>query len=673
MRGILPTGLIFLLAGTAFAAGPSVDLGRIEADVAALRAKETKDGVSGQDRLKAKYDRLKLEMLICEDGDYPAKRREMLDFLANPGTAAPEAYVNFLFANVGYDATKQRQFEVPDLLALAEKASRGNEAARLAYFTGGVRHYERMLAFDPTALDPRFTREERLAFIERALTDPLLAKQRAAVLAAKADVLRALDRKDEAEKLMRAAADESVSLALRFLPKLAEAFVNDAARFYDRPDPATLGKAKEALDRYFALADVSKRDHGGYLKACEQRARIELDLADPAEAVRWTERLVAATRTGETNQVAAVLFGDAAYRAGDWKRAADMYALAREKLPWRVREKFARALYASGRLEEARKETELAAAKAGKYKRQELRYLADVMRKDPKDPRTEALEKTRLRACRKAFMERMAAKAKELGLAESYYDNASGLTKKSRTCAADLLKIGLAALGQPALAEAWAETNAVVSIGGGKAREVRLEHVYTTSDAMKKGFAALTAKYPFLGGKGGSLSYPDLSVRAHLMVTEVGGHRLLIAISGQKYNDDPCVVDLAICERVAAELKGETPPESAVLKGLDESGAGYAYATPDGRISFANVNAGKVHAPASTTKIMTALCCLDVVKDLSKTLTVREINVQGGSGFKCHDGDTMTYRDALRAMMLPSSNTIADAVATNVGELLLKK
>ena len=284
-----------------------------------------------------------------------------------------------------------------------------------------------------------------------------------------------------------------------------------------------------------------------------------------------------------------------------------------------------------------------------------------------KTPPPDVQEKARLRACRKAFLAKMAEKGKELGLSSSYFENASGLTKNSRTTAADLLKIGRAALANPVLAEVWAQTNVTISVRGPKARTEKLKHGYTGL----KGYRAFAAKYPFLGGKGGSLSYPDLSTRSHVILTEVAGRKLLIAISGQKYADDPFAVDLAICDKVAAELRGETPAKSSVLEGLDAIGAGYAYATLDGSVSFASALAEKVQVPASTTKIMTALCCLDVVKDIDKTLVIHETDIKGGSGFTCRAGDVVTYRDALLAMMLPSSNTLAEAVASNVGELLL--
>lgn len=284
-------------------------------------------------------------------------------------------------------------------------------------------------------------------------------------------------------------------------------------------------------------------------------------------------------------------------------------------------------------------------------------------------PEARAAEKAHLRACKQAFLRKMADKVRELGLSSSCFENASGLTKKSRISASDLLKIGKAALANPVLAEVWAQTNVTISVKGPKARAERLKHVY----AELKGYGAFAAKYPFLGGKGGSLCYPDLSTRAHVMVTEVDGRKLLIAIAGQKYKDDPFAVDLAICDKVAAELRGETPAKSSVLEGLDAIGAGYAYATLDGSVSFASALAEKVQVPASTTKIMTALCCLDVIKDVDSSLVVHAADIQGGSGFACHEGDVVTYREAFLAMMLPSSNTLAEAVASNVGEQLLAK
>ena len=265
------------------------------------------------------------------------------------------------------------------------------------------------------------------------------------------------------------------------------------------------------------------------------------------------------------------------------------------------------------------------------------------------------------------FMKAMGEKAAALGMRTAYYENASGLTKKSRVSAADLLALGLEAAKDPVLSRIWAATNRTVSIAGPHARQERIVHGYTTL----KGYRAFARRYPFLGGKGGSMQYPDLSVRAHLILTEVSGTSLLIALAGQEWADDPFALDIEICERVSARLSGAAEPPAPGLDALEAKGGAYAFATLDGRIRFESREAHRLQVPASTTKILAALCCLDIVKDLSRTLTVRKQDILGGSGYTCFDGDVVTFEDALYSMMLPSSNTMAESVATAAGECLL--
>ena len=222
-------------------------------------------------------------------------------------------------------------------------------------------------------------------------------------------------------------------------------------------------------------------------------------------------------------------------------------------------------------------------------------------------------------------------------------------------------------MAYPTLARIWAATIRTVSIGGPHARQERLVHGYTTL----KGYPAFARRYPFLGGKGGSLSYSDLTVRAHVILTEVKGVRLLIALAGQRCEDDPFALDLEICDLVAAELAGSPHPATPRLEALEASGGGYAYATLDGRIRRESPHARCPQVPASTTKIMTALCTAEAEKDMSQKLTVRFDDLRGGSGIECHSGDVLTYEEALYALLLSSSNTLAEALAASVGTLLI--
>lgn len=69
---------------------------------------------------------------------------------------------------------------------------------------------------------------------------------------------------------------------------------------------------------------------------------------------------------------------------------------------------------------------------------------------------------------------------------------------------------------------------------------------------------------------------------------------------------------------------------------------------------------------ASITKMMTALVCLENVDDLSREFTVTEnsvIRVPGSSSAYLRPGDRITIEDLLYAMLIPSGNDAAVAVA----------
>ncbi|HWY78900.1 MAG TPA: serine hydrolase [Candidatus Sulfotelmatobacter sp.] len=66
---------------------------------------------------------------------------------------------------------------------------------------------------------------------------------------------------------------------------------------------------------------------------------------------------------------------------------------------------------------------------------------------------------------------------------------------------------------------------------------------------------------------------------------------------------------------------------------------------------------------ASTTKIMTALVALDYYK-LDDILTVKRSGVQG-SGLNLYPGEQFKYIDLMYAMLLPSANDAAQAIADN--------
>ena len=69
---------------------------------------------------------------------------------------------------------------------------------------------------------------------------------------------------------------------------------------------------------------------------------------------------------------------------------------------------------------------------------------------------------------------------------------------------------------------------------------------------------------------------------------------------------------------------------------------------------------------------MTAMCMLDFVYDINEEFVISSGDITTGSGNYFYAGDMISYRESLHAMMLPSSNTCAEATATAVGNLILK-
>ncbi|MDO4270502.1 MAG: D-alanyl-D-alanine carboxypeptidase family protein [Eubacteriales bacterium] len=91
---------------------------------------------------------------------------------------------------------------------------------------------------------------------------------------------------------------------------------------------------------------------------------------------------------------------------------------------------------------------------------------------------------------------------------------------------------------------------------------------------------------------------------------------------------------------------------------------------PDTGMVLYEKNADEKRYPASTTKIMTALLTLEHA-DLADTVTAEEVDFEGvaadASNADIKVGETVTVKDLLYAIMLPSANEAANMLARHVG------
>ncbi len=278
--------------------------------------------------------------------------------------------------------------------------------------------------------------------------------------------------------------------------------------------------------------------------------------------------------------------------------------------------------------------------------------------------------------CMKAFLSYMNGKARDLEMAGTRYASPSGLTQSSRSTPQDGLKLGLAVTACPEALKVWSTPSRDFSIQGPNARTLPVKNLVLVA-AEKK----LAPDYPCLGGKGGSLIYSDHH-RAQILLVEVRGMRVLLSLMafGKPNFDNIYKSARELCDMMAALHDGKEPQEGPNLQALVEGQGGYAAcavpseADAGGLLRTLAKSPTASRYPASTSKVMTMLCALDFVKDTeAATVTVAKSDISEGSGSTFLEGDELTMHDALRIMMMESSNTLANTIARTVGRMILEQ
>ena len=285
--------------------------------------------------------------------------------------------------------------------------------------------------------------------------------------------------------------------------------------------------------------------------------------------------------------------------------------------------------------------------------------------------------------CTTAFLAYMAAKCTEWGMDGTHYENPSGLTTASYSTPRDELKLGFAVTANNKALDIWSVPDATFSIRGDHARTISVaNNVFSLYSALD------SSGYNFLGGKGGSLTMSGYD-RAAVLLVEIESHPVILALMARGQTAYQNIANSAkeLCDMVKASINGQTPSAGTNLTALVSGGGGYAaclvpgasggylhFATPAELLTRAHSISGNPTAnrvPASTTKTMTMLCALDYFYDTHETVTVKTVDIVGGSGSTFYDGDELTFWDAVRIMMMESSNTLANTIARETGYKIL--
>ena len=266
--------------------------------------------------------------------------------------------------------------------------------------------------------------------------------------------------------------------------------------------------------------------------------------------------------------------------------------------------------------------------------------------------------------CVEAFVAAMNKKAAEIGMTSSNFLTPAGNSYSTQTTVRDMARLVVIASGSKEMAEVWSKNSRVIPIKG----TTRTVTVTTTVRDNE-----LEALYPILGGKTGHWD-PDLSL---VCLCDVDGKQVAGAIHGASTDAKRFDAMLELMNIAKIVLGGGTTSQtvtSATHAIAFEVPTYYPmnYEQQDLRVLYEQ-GADVQIVPASTTKVLTIVTALDYITDLHKTITFKASDAIGGSGAVFSTGDTIEFIDAMYAILLPSSNMTAQAVARTIGGWILNK
>ena len=272
-----------------------------------------------------------------------------------------------------------------------------------------------------------------------------------------------------------------------------------------------------------------------------------------------------------------------------------------------------------------------------------------------------------------AFVERMNQKAAEIGMRHSLFRDPAGIDNLST--AHDLLRLLVCADHYRALDGVWNAPEETLVVMGDMPRQQVVE-----STVVKP---RLETHYHILGGKTGTLT--RYQARNLAVILEIPGRRerlAVVALYADGMNSEPNSRFDAVRQIADAALQKLQDPcadlsqtevccKAAAACLIPAAGAAVGEDLP---LLFAQ-NAEEQLVPASVSKVLTAVCMMDVVDNLCDTYAYCQFDTEIG-GFYAEDflpGDRMTFHQGLYAMLLPSSNVSAMAIGRTVGQRLLEK
>lgn len=271
-----------------------------------------------------------------------------------------------------------------------------------------------------------------------------------------------------------------------------------------------------------------------------------------------------------------------------------------------------------------------------------------------------------------AFVSKMNEYAANFGMTNTHFLNASGQNKTGHySTAKDIMRMCACCTAYEKLMRYWGLETFTFHVAGANARDISVESSYKGS-AME----SVGDYYHIYGGKSGTWNVGG----------SVGTVRNLTLVVKSNVDDAwlvGCVIKTSDTDRGIAfkqlidwlEAYRQDPTTQQPTINADYAAAGIIQ--PHNPMAYADVDYCLVsksgdtqYLPASMTKLMTAMVVLDYCS-LDETLTIIASDIQSGSGSTFYAGDQISIADAIPAMLLPSSNTLAVALSRYVGNKII--
>ena len=270
-----------------------------------------------------------------------------------------------------------------------------------------------------------------------------------------------------------------------------------------------------------------------------------------------------------------------------------------------------------------------------------------------------------------AFMVYMRNKAAEIGLDASVFEDPAGNYCNWST-ARDVAKLMIYANTYEQLRGIWSQSGRQITVSGDNPRTKNLVSKVIVQE--------LEQYYHILGGKTGTLT----GARNLAVILEIPGSAdqlVVVALGanapngteGNRYQAVKEIADAAMAKYHDPAVDNsdvEVSCASAIACLLPADGGDHQNLT----ILFEK-NPDAKRNPASITKVLTTVCVLDILKSLDTQITYKWTDIHRCPWFATEffAGDVVTLEDALYALLLPSENMTAFAIARTAGEALAQK